>query len=103
MPDGYTKACCMCKTDISVENGVENVLKKHANGKTHKELAAAKKVNVLNITDFFQSTPELSASSSTDAPGGNDTQSSSNAQSSIFTSNMLDVKNKATTAELKLH
>ena len=64
--------CCMCKTDISVENGVEDVLKQHANGKTHKELVAAKKVNVLNITDIFQSTFELSASLRTNAPCGND-------------------------------
>ena len=46
----------MCKTDISVENGVENgvgdALKKDVNRKTHKELAVAKKVNLLNITDF---------------------------------------------------
>ena len=93
--------CCMCKTDISVENGVEDVLKQHANGKTHKELVAAKKVNVLNITDIFQSTFELSASLRTNAPCGNDTWSSPDAQSSIFTSNMLYIKNKATRAEIK--
>ena len=97
--------CCMCKTDISVENGVENgvedVLKQHANGKTHKELVAAKKVNVLNLTDIFQSTFELSASLSTNAPCGNDTWSSPDAQSSVFTSNMLHIKNKATRAEIK--
>ena len=80
---------------------MENALKKHTNDKTHKELAAAKKVNMLNITDFFQITLESSASWSISAPGGNDTRSSSDAQSSIFTSNMLDVKNKATRAEIK--
>ena len=41
---------CMCKTDTSVENDVECALKKRANSKPHKQLAAAKKVNVLNIT-----------------------------------------------------
>ena len=61
----------MCKTDISVQNGVNNALKKHINGKTHKEVAAAKKVNMLNIRDFFQSTPDWSASSITNAPTGN--------------------------------
>ena len=75
---------------VSVENGVEQALKKHVNGKTQKELAA-NKVNVWNITDFFQSTPESS----------DHTQSSSDVKSSIFTSNMLDVKNKTVRVELK--
>ena len=63
--------CCMCKTDISVQNGVNNALKKHISGKAHKEVAAAKKVNMLNIRDFFQSTRESSTSSITNAPIGN--------------------------------
>ena len=91
----------MCKTDISVENGVEDALKKHANSKTHKELAAAKKMNLFNITDFFQSIPESSASLTTNASSENDTQSPSDAQSSTFTSNMLDVKTKVTRGDTK--
>lgn len=77
---------------------MEDALKKYANGKTQKEFNAAKKVDVLNTRGFLENTPELSAYSSTNTPGQNDTQSCSNAQFSIFTSNMLDVKNKTATA-----
>ena len=102
----YHGHCSLCKTDISVENGVEDALKKHANGKTHKGLVSKKGVN---ITDFFQSRSTssespatvTSSSNSEATTSGTSGGTSSGSQSSGAISNMLDASNKAIRAEVK--
>ena len=49
---------CVCRIEVNVENGVEDVLKKHAKGKAHYDNMPKESVgSALRITDFMTTSP----------------------------------------------
>lgn len=77
--------CCMCKTNISIESGVEE---SRPMAKQTKNLILQRKW-MSNIIDFLQSTPESFSSFEYQCSRWkNVSWSSSDAQSSIFSSNL---------------
>ena len=58
----YAARCSICKKEVNVQNGVEDALKKHANGKGHKDLIQE---CAIRITDFLGPSSSSSTASTT--------------------------------------